>query len=249
MVAVPRALIHASAADPRRGGRLWSRWVRVVTPAEMAGFAFPVIAAVLWVEDPGTARAVAVLVGAGIAEGLVLGSAQAAVLHRSLPTLSRRDWTLRTAAAAAVAWSIGLAPGASEDVWRQWPPVVQAAVAVAAGLVLLAVVGTAQWTVLRRHLRGSGRWIGWTAAGWLAGLSVFLLVASPLWQPGQPGWLVAAIGLVAGGGMALSMAAVTGWGLVRLLGTGQDRHRAASAAPVARPGVPAGAPAPDTDRG
>jgi len=40
--------------------------------------------------------------------------------------------------------------------------------------------------VLRRHVARAGRWVLITAAAWLGGLTVFLLVASPLWQEGQP---------------------------------------------------------------
>jgi Ca2+-transporting ATPase len=84
-------------------------------------------------------------------------------------------------------------------------------------------IGAAQWTVLRRVLPGSGWWIGWTSAGWLAGMAVLLGVATPLWHPGQDVVLVAAIGALGGVGMAATMAAVTGWGLVRLLRSAQPR--------------------------
>ena len=90
-------------------------------------------------------------------------------------------------------------------------------VAVPAALLVLLCIGAAQWTVLRRSLPGSARWIGWTAAGWLAGLAVFLGVAPPLWHAGQGVVQVAAIGALAGILMASTMAAVTGWGLIRLL--------------------------------
>ena len=93
--------------------------------------------------------------------------------------------------------------------------------------MLLAGIGIAQWSVLRSVVPGAVRWIGWTALAWLAGLTVFLLVATPLWQPGQPRWLIAAIGVLAGALMALTMAAATGWGVVRLL--------AAEPVPVVRP--------------
>jgi hypothetical protein len=42
-------------------------------------------------------------------------------------------------------------------------------------------------------------------------------VSTPLWRPGQSGVVIAAIGVLAGALMAATFAAVTGWGLVRLL--------------------------------
>lgn len=47
-------------------------------------------------------------------------------------------------------------------------------------------------------------------------LGAFLAVATPLWRPEQPVWLTLVIGLGAGVVMALTMAAVTGWGVLRV---------------------------------
>ena len=69
--------------------------------------------------------------------------------------------------------------------------------------------------------RGRLAWVGWTALGWCAGLTAFSVVAPPLWQPGQPTWLLTVIGVAGGLAMALAMAAVTGVGAVRLV----DRAR------------------------
>jgi hypothetical protein len=54
-------------------------------------------------------------------------------------------------------------------------------------------------------------------------MAVLLGVATPLWHAGQDVVLVAAIGALGGVGMAATMAAVTGWGLVRLLRSAQVR--------------------------
>jgi Ca2+-transporting ATPase len=156
-----------------------------------------------------------VLAGAG--EGAVLGLAQGSVVRRQLPGLSSRDWTARTSAAAAVAWALGMAPSSLGDTVQRWSPAVQVIVMAPAAVALLLAIGAAQWTVLRRHVAGAAAWIGWTALGWLAGLGLFLAVATPLWRPGQGVALVAGIGVLAGFLMAVTMAAVTGWGLLRLL--------------------------------
>jgi len=74
-------------------------------------------------------------------------------------------------------------------------------------------------------------WIAVTAAGWLAGLAVFLVVAMPLWHEGQPLWQTVAFGTFAGLLMATTAAVVTGLGLVRLL----RRHDVRAAASEPQP--------------
>ncbi|WP_336033094.1 cation-translocating P-type ATPase [Geodermatophilus sp. FMUSA9-8] len=205
-----------SGSRPRAS--LWRRWLVVVTAGEAAGFLVPVLAVLAGAADLPGASGPAVLLAAGAAEGALLGTAQATVLAREVAGFSRRDWILRTAGAAVVAWAIGTAPSTWAAGVLDWPVVAQVALAVPAAAVLLASIGWAQWTVLRRHVPRAGRWIAWTATAWLAGLAVFTALTTPLWQPGQAPALVAAIGAAGGLAMALTMAAVTGRGAVRLLG-------------------------------
>ena len=62
-----------------------------------------------------------------------------------------------------------------------------------------------------------------TAAGaWLAALAVFLLVATPLWQPGQPLAITIVVAILAGCLMAATVAVLTGFSAVRLVN--QRRH-------------------------
>jgi hypothetical protein len=212
-------------ARARPGRQAWRRWVAGTTVGELLGFLIPVAVVAAGADGaPGPLRLVLVVL-AGAGEGAVLGWAQGRVLRPLLPGLSTRAWTARTAAAAALAWAVGMAPSSLGAVFDGWSPAVRVAVAVPAALVLLLSIGVAQWTVLRRVLPRSARWIGWTAAGWLAGLTVFLGVAPPLWHAGQDVVLVASIGALAGVGMASTMAAVTGWGLVRMLRAAQSWRR------------------------
>jgi hypothetical protein len=85
------------------------------------------------------------------------------------------------------------------------------------GAGLLLSIGTAQWLVLRRHVRRAGWWIAATAAAWTAGLAVFLGVATPLWQPDQPINLIVTISIAGGLLIAATTSAVTGAALWRLL--------------------------------
>jgi Ca2+-transporting ATPase len=214
-VDVPPDAAAAGGAGER--APLWRRWTVATFLGEATGFLVPVLAVVAGADRLGEPWRTLTLVGAGAGEGAVLGLAQARVLARALPGLAARDWILRTALAAAVAWAIGLTVGGAGDRLAGWPLLAVLALVAPAGVVLLLSIGVAQWTVLRRHLPGAGRWAAWTAAAWLAGLGVFMAVATPLWQPGQDALLIGLIGVLAGCLMALTMAAVTGWGLVRLL--------------------------------
>jgi hypothetical protein len=209
------SLAHRARAGAER--TTWRRWFTATTLGELVGFLIPVAVVSAGADELAGALRFLLVVLAGAGEGAVLGWAQSRVLRPLLPGLSTRAWTARTAAAAALAWTIGIGPSSLGAVFDGWAPAVRTAVAVPAALLLLVSIGAAQWTVLRRVLPGSGRWIGWTSAGWLAGLAVLLAVATPLWHPGQDVVLVAAIGALGGVAMAATMAAVTGWGLVRLL--------------------------------
>jgi hypothetical protein len=205
-------------ADGRPGpGALWRHWVLLTTAGEAAGFLVPACAAVLVPRTWGEGPRFVVLVVAGACEGAVLGWAQSRALGRWLPALPAAAWIARTALAAALAWAVGLLPAALWGTWSRLPAAELVPLAVVAALVLLASIGTAQWTVLRHHVRESAQWIGWTALGWMAALTVFTLVSTPLWRPGQSGVVITAIGVLAGTLMAGTFAAVTGWGLVRML--------------------------------
>jgi hypothetical protein len=159
---------------------------------------------------------VTVLLLAGAMEGYVLGAAQAWALRTVVPALPARAFAAATAAAAVVAYVIGLAPSTLGDRLGDAPLVLLVLAAALGALVLLASIGTAQWLVLRRAGYDVPWWIATTAAGWLAGLAVFMVVATPLWQPGQPALLVVAIGMLGGLLMAATVAGVTGFAALRL---------------------------------
>ena len=198
------------AHDLRRG------WFVSVTVGEFAGFAAPALAGALLAGAPDRVFAPALLL-AGAVEGAVLGVAQARVLRRVLDDLPIGRWIGVTAAAAVVAYGIGLAPALLTDRLFALPLAVLIPLSAVAAVVLLASIGTAQWTVLRHRVHRAWRWIPVTAVAWAAGLGVFTAVTTPLWQPGQPVALVAAIGAVGGLAMAATVAAVTGAALPHLL--------------------------------
>ncbi|OAE02003.1 hypothetical protein A6A22_11635 [Arthrobacter sp. OY3WO11] len=182
---------------------------------ETLGFLAPAtaqfVSATVW-----PTAAVPLLVLAGFVEGAVLGWFQVRVLRTRLPAVSVRRWVLLTAAAAAVAWTVGLLSFSNES-WQGWPAAAQLVTGTGAATVLLVSIGVAQWVELRRHVPRAWRWIAGSAAAWALGLGIFMAVATPLWQPGQDLWLTAAIGIGSAVLMAEAMAAVTGLVLLRLL--------------------------------
>ncbi len=196
--------------------QLLRRWVPSVTVGEFLGFCVPtaVFALTASLGAPDLLLLPAMVLG-GAGEGLVLGWSQARVLRGVLP-ISTRRWVVATAVGGAVAWLLGMAPSTFFDTWSGWPVPVIALVGAVLALALLASIGLAQWTELRRHLPRAGWWVLATALAWGVGLSVFGGVTSPLWQPGQGLALVVAIGLLGGVLMAAAMALTTGLALRRL---------------------------------
>lgn len=191
-------------------------WLAWVTVGETLGFLAPVITHLLassFIPD----FVLPLLVGAGAIEGAVLGWAPSHVLRPRVPLLSGRRWIILTSLGAAVAWVIGMLPSAFVAVWVQWPAPMQILAGVLSGLVLLGSVGASQSLELRRHFGEIVPWIVGNAAAWSVGLLIFLVISTPLWQPGQPPALVALIGVVAGVGMAAGMAAISGLVMKRLM--------------------------------
>lgn len=206
----------SSARPLLSGGALVRRWFWTVTVAEFVGFAVPAVVGALTATAVPAVSLPAVL-AAGAVEGGMLGWGQVNVLRRALPGMRRRPWIVATAAAAMLAYAIGLAPSTFAGSIESWPMVALVPGAAVLGGALLATIGTAQWSILRHHVRQAGRWIATTALAWLVGLAVFLGFSMPLWQPGQPLALVVGIGIVGGLLMAATTSLISGTALRWLL--------------------------------
>lgn len=194
---------------------LLRRWLLVVTSGEVVGFALPAVVGPL-TSERSAAVSYPALVAAGLVEGAVLGWAQWSVARLRLPALSRRRWVGLTSVGAAAAYAIAMLAPMFWDSLSEWTIGVRVTVFAVGGTMLLLTIGAAQWVELRLHVPRAARWVAVTALAWCLALTVFFAVATPLWQEGQAFWLTLVIGVVAGLAMALTMAAVTGWGLVRL---------------------------------
>jgi hypothetical protein len=210
---------HRSRPESGGGGRLWRRWVVITTAGEVLGFSVPALAGALTtvahIAGPSQAG---ILVAAGAVEGALLGWAQATVLRHVVTGLDTGSWIRATALGAMLAYAMGMLPG----LLFPQPVLVMIAVVAVAGTVLLCSIGTAQWLVLRRHRPHAAWWIPVTAGAWLVGLGVFLAIATPLWHPGQSVVLIAATGVLAGLVMAATVAAATGWAVLRLRTEGRS---------------------------
>jgi hypothetical protein len=216
----PLVVLTLAGGAPQRGRSLWLSWFGSVTLGECLGFAVPATVGAV-AAQLGPAVFVPLLVLAGAVEGALLGWFQARVLRRVVPGLPVRRWTGATAAGAALAWTIGLLPSTLGGALAAWPAALLIPVAAIGGLVLLGSIGTAQWLVLRAHVRRAGHWIWATAAAWVLALGLFTAVTTPLWQPDQSVATIVLIGVLGGVVMAATVAAVTGIAVVRLCGSGR----------------------------
>ena len=205
---------------PTSGRDVWTRWVLWTTTAEVAGFVAPAVAGTLTAQRQGLAQ-YGPLVAAGLVEGAALGAGQAHVLRDVLPGLRVRAFVVATSVAAGVAYATAMLPAAWHPAFAGLPVPVLVLLAVLGGGVLLTSIGTGQWLVLREVVPRSASWVLSTALAWLAGLGVFLGVATPWWHEGQSVAAAVLVGLVAAALMALTVAVVTGAALLRLLA----RHR------------------------
>jgi hypothetical protein len=218
VIRVALAAQEDTPAPPLRGRPLWRRWTATVAIGETAAFALPALSGALLaaVDAPWWVVAPVVLV-AGMIEGSILGFAQVLVVRRALPGVRSRAWIRATVAGALVAWTIGLVPTLARDPVGELPAAAQIALFVVLGAALVSAMGVFQWRLLRREVADASFWVPGTALAWLAGLTVFMSIASPLWHADQAVAAVVAIGILAGAAMAVTVAAVSGVVLVHLV--------------------------------
>lgn len=206
---------HEGPLGRTPGAGFLRAWIPTVAAAELAGFLAPVAIGVATASLPWPVSVPLVLV-AGAVEGTLLGSGQVIVLRRPLPSLRTRRWVGLTALGAVLAYAV-VAPATWVGAFDALPTGLRIVLTAVSAVVLLLVLGGAQWLELRRHVQRAWTWILWVAAGWLVALGAFLAIATPLWQPGQPTWLALLIGVLAGVVMAVIQAVVTGAGMRRIL--------------------------------
>lgn len=121
----------------------------------------------------------------GAYEGAIVGAAQWLVLRRLWPSLGAKRWIAATMSGAVVAWMLGRIPSALADwesasggVGHPAPGLMTIVLlSAAAGAALGLILGTAQWVVLRAHVRRAGWWIVANALAWAAGMPLIFIAA------------------------------------------------------------------------
>lgn len=203
-----------------------ARWTALCATAEAIGMTAAASAAKAsqaLVGEPGNGREVAValslVVGGGLVEGVALGGLQAAGLRRLLPGLDRRRWLLVTTAVAGLGWAAASAPAAlsGADDGSVPPLLLVLGGAVGLGAAMGALLGAAQASGLRGHVRHPWRWVGANAAAWSLAMAVIFLGAT---APAAD-WsvlAVAALGTVTGLAAGAVLGLVSGWFLPTLDG-------------------------------
>lgn len=208
---------------------LFLRWLLAATIGEVVSFGVPVLVAVTMntvIGEPKNTLTAIIIIGtmmlAGSVEGFALGFAQWVVLHHYIHKLACWRWVLATATVAVLAWGVGQSTftlltfftGAEQS---SGPGTLLMTVSAALlGFVLGAMMGFAQWLVLRPYIRNAGWWVLASAAGWAMGMVVIFAGASII-PDGASVALMVIIGLVSAAAMGATFAAITGIALVRLL--------------------------------
>jgi MFS family permease len=164
------------------------------------------------------------VVAGGLVEGSALGLLQANALHDLIGR--RRTWVLTTVLVAGLGWTAGSAPAALSGADTDGTPPLGLVLLGAAGLGLVmgALLGTAQATVLRRRVRHAWRWVIANACGWAVAMPVVFTGATTAgsdWSAQVVVGYGALTGALAGTGLGL----VTGAWLPTLDGP-PLRHRA-----------------------
>lgn len=196
--------------------RFWENWVLVTVIAELVGIG--VIAA--FTLQMGTANsdttANTLLLSIGVAEGVILGTAQWFILRHYVDHAMR--WIFATAIGTLLGWALGVPISlalmvAHGTIIGQIDPM-----AILRGIVLLGagmglIVGYCQWLVIQNQVpRRSYAWMAASAIAWALGVCVAFLVSNS----GMIGAGTIAVA-ISGAAMGAVIGAITGLALVGLI--------------------------------
>jgi deazaflavin-dependent oxidoreductase (nitroreductase family) len=193
-------------------------WIAACTAAEMVGMTAAAGAATL-ADGVSGPVALGVVVAGGLVEGTALGLAQATVLARVAPALSRVRYLVATVVVAGLGWAAATAPstlGGGGD--AEQPPVLLVVLgALALGLVLGSVLGAVQAYALRGAVRHPTRWVAANAAAWPVAM-ILIFVGATLPDTGWPAGAVLLVGAVTGAAAGAALGLVSGLFLPTLSG-------------------------------
>lgn len=213
--------------------RFYPRWIVANALSETLGLGL-VALIVVWLmprlETGLTLLLVLTLFAATLLEGLCVGVAQWLVLREKL-AFKPWHWVGVTMLGGAVAWLIGMAAGTSfspeaESTAATSEPsrLVVLALAAVMGLALGALLGGAQWFVLRRFVNRSGLWLIANALAWAVGMPL-IFVSIDFLAVLPPGLWVVALGMLCLFVVGAVVGAVHGLFLLHLLNHQRERSR------------------------
>lgn len=231
---------HRARKRQRAQWRLWWRWIGVCAVGELVGVPLAMLigTAPIWTSAPadhiwGTVSLIAAGALAGGVNGAVVGGLQWLALRRPLRRLSGWRWTLATAVPWALVLGMSgplrLGQGTDERLLGEL---------LLLGLLVGALLGGAQWLVLRRLLPQAAWWILVSLVAWLLGLCVLLAGASLL-PPGFSLWALLLVSSVTGLVLGSLVGAVSGLVLVALVRLQVVRRPWQVSGPASRSGRPA----------
>jgi hypothetical protein len=205
---------------------LWEWWVLATATGGLIGMGIVAVASAI-ASQFGTVSTVSLLHVVGALEGITLGLTQWLVLRRYIKHMGW--WIIATGIGAMIAWLIGLKVIVVltliffSDLTAQ--PMLSTLLEAAffLGIWVGAVLGCAQWFVLRSHVRRAMIWVFANALAWGFGLLIALTGAT-LIKPGEVKLETALIGIATGGVTGFVIGAITGIALVWLLKPRLLRH-------------------------
>lgn len=193
-------MIDAPSLSHRRG--FVRRWIVLVAIGEATGFAVATAAAILTIvlKVDDVVRLPIVMLGGAI-EGAAFATGQYLAMQQNRPSKAR--WIGVTAAAASIAWLLGMLPSTlGLGIYS-----VGTIVLIAFGaIVLLASIPFAQWIALDR--RGAFRWVPINMVAWLVAI-LWTAAPSPFVDEATPVPVIASLYVVAGLLMAVTVAVLT----------------------------------------
>ncbi|TAK38637.1 MAG: hypothetical protein EPO28_10930 [Saprospiraceae bacterium] len=211
--------------------KYWQKWTTACAVGELLGMGAVALIALSynrWAGEPLTAGSKAlnllVMVFAGAIEGFVLGFWQWRVLRLKFPIIPAKEWIGYTMAVAMLGWFLGMlpsllltlgnAPVPPEEV--EPPLVLILAGAMALGLFLGAMFGLFQWFAFHKYARESIQWVTGNSLGW--GLGMMFIFAAAAWPDAASPLFTVILAGMAGGSLAgLSVGAITGIYLNRII--------------------------------
>lgn len=216
----------------------WKKWTLACTAGELLGMGAVALIAVTynrWVGEPLTpadkALQLLVVVFAGAAGGFLLGYWQWRVLRLKFPKMPAREWIGYTMAIAMLGWLLGMLPSLLLTLGNapipprpvESPMVLILVGAMAMGLFLGAMFGLFQWFAFHKYARESIQWVTGNSLGW--GLGMMFIFAAATWpDESTPLSGIIAAGIVGGSLAGLSVGAITGIYLNKIIAENEGRQ-------------------------